>query len=48
MPAKKSKNKSQEKTNDRSDKKRIQTLQVVFAMFSIILILSMLLSLTIK
>jgi predicted nucleic acid-binding Zn ribbon protein len=48
MASKKSKNKKQIKTIEGPDKKRVRTLQIVFMAFSVILILSMMLSLAAK
>ncbi len=48
MASKKSKNKKQIKTVESPDKRRVRTLQIVFMAFSVILILSMMLSLAAK
>jgi len=48
MANKKSKNKKQVKSIESPDKKRARTLQIVFMAFSVILILSMMLSLASK
>lgn len=45
MANKKSNIKKQVKPSDRYEKRRIRTLQIIFVVFSIILILSMVLSL---
>jgi len=48
MADKKSKNKKQVGSSENQQKRRIKTLQILFAVFSIILILSMVLSLMIN
>jgi len=48
MASKKTKTKKQTKTVESPDKKRVRTLQIVFMAFSVILILSMMLSLAAK
>jgi predicted nucleic acid-binding Zn ribbon protein len=48
MASKKTKTKKQIKTVESPDKKRVRTLQIVFMAFSVILILSMMLSLAAK
>jgi len=48
MAGKKPKNKRIERTHDAQEKRRIRTMQIVFVAFSIILILSMMLSLASK
>jgi len=48
MASKKSKNKKPIKTVESQDKRRVRTLQIVFMAFSVILILSMMLSLASK
>jgi predicted nucleic acid-binding Zn ribbon protein len=48
MASKKSKNKKPAKTFESQEKKRMRTLQIVFMAFSVILILSMMLSLATK
>jgi len=48
MASKKTKNKKQTKTFESQEKKRVRTLQIVFVAFSVILILSMMLSMASK